>query len=176
MAPEANIVFTSLPAGFSNYPLWLIAPPVVTPNNKAITRQALLSHISSLQQQHCTCSAVTPMLLVFAWRHLPPIISMIISCFICTSALLAENPWIPLKEETCDNRGPTRSVQTRCRRGGGGGGHGVWGFVNHTTVFVATICWRTSNTVATQCKTVGHVAVPAGCLLFFDDLCSARLG
>lgn len=34
---------------------------------------------------------------------------------------------------------------------------------------------RTSNTVATQCKTVGHVAVPAGCVLFFDDLCSARL-
>lgn len=34
---------------------------------------------------------------------------------------------------------------------------------------------RTSNTVATQRKTVGHVAVPAGCVLFFDDLCSARL-
>lgn len=66
MAPEANIVFTSLPAGFSNYPLWLVAPPVVTTNNKAITRQALLSHISLLQEQHCTCSAVTPMLLVFA--------------------------------------------------------------------------------------------------------------
>lgn len=65
MAHEANIVFSFLLTGFRNYPLRLIAPPVVTANNKAITRHVLLSHNSLLQQQHPS-TAVTPVLLVFA--------------------------------------------------------------------------------------------------------------
>lgn len=49
-----------------------------------------------------------------------------------------------------------------------------WGFINHTTVFVATFCWRSSNAVATQCKTVGRCR--PRWLYFYFLMTSAVLG
>lgn len=51
MFPEGNIVFTSLPTGFSNYPLLLIRATQVTANNKVVMRRSVLNHVYLLHLQ-----------------------------------------------------------------------------------------------------------------------------